>query len=217
MSDPVRPDPTSPLRQPDGQSVPDPFLGDADDLLMKGHKYDGIREYDNPMPGWWTGIFLITIVFAPIYLLGIHVFDWFDTYEENLAESQAELLALREAYAASGAGLATTPAALLEYAEDPTFVAAGAPVYATNCAACHGAQGEGLIGPNLADEFWVHGGSPADIWEILEVGVPEAGMPPWESVLSAEERAGLMAYVLSLGGTNPPNPKAPEGEPYLGS
>ncbi len=216
MSDPQFPhqsvpDPDSPLRDPAEPTLPEPLVGEASDRNILGHKYDGIREYDNPMPGWWTWLFVATMAFAPVYVLGVHAFDWIDDYGDDLAEGQAELAAIREAYRASGV-FDDDPRALAAYAADPAHAEAGAADYQAVCAACHGDQGQGLIGPNLADDYWVHGGTPADIYEILAVGVPAKGMPAWEGQFSEEERAALMAFVVSLQGTDPPNPKAPEGE-----
>ena len=89
---------------------------------------------------------------------------------------------------------------------------AGAGLYAAVCAACHGDQGQGLIGPNLTDAYWIHGGAPEDVYRVIHEGVPANGMPAWEGMLSQEEQAQAMAFVLSLQGTNPPNPKEPQGE-----
>ena len=212
MSDAAhRPDPDSPLRNPAEPTLPEPLIGDADDLLIKGHKYDGIREYDNPMPGWWTWIFIAAIIFAPIYALGVHSFDWIDDYGDDLAEAQAELATIRETHRASGV-FDEDPRALATYAADAAFVEAGAVNFQAVCAACHGEQGQGLIGPNLTDAYWIHGNQPADIYEMVRVGVPTKGMPGWEAQYSEQERAELMAFVLSLKGTTPPNPKEPQGE-----
>ncbi len=198
-------------KQPDSQAA-------ANDSgpAIQGHKYDGIREYDNPMPGWWVWLFILCIVFAPLYMLGINQFGFIDTYEEDLAESQAELGAIRETYAATGPSFKTDSGALREYAADPLMVASGAETYATVCAACHGDVGQGLIGPNLTDEFWINGGSEEDIYLNISEGVPANGMPAWGASLSEEEMAGAMAYVISLNGTNPPSAKEPQGEPYEG-
>ena len=87
----------------------------------------------------------------------------------------------------------------------------GKTVYETNCAACHRADGGGLIGPNLTDASWIHGGAPTQVHHTIAVGVLEKGMPPWERILKPEQLNNVTAYVLSLQGTNPPNPKAPEG------
>ena len=208
----TRPDPASPLRQPDAATLPEPIVGEANDRVIAGHKYDGIREYDNPMPGWWTAIFLITIAFAPLYVLGVHAFDWIDDYGDDLVEAQAELAEIREVYASTGPAFKTDPGALAEYAADPAFAEAGAVTFQSICAACHGEQGQGLIGPNLTDAYWIHGGSPEDIYRVISEGVLEKGMPAWDGQLSEEEQAEAMVYVLSLQGTDPPDAKAPEGE-----
>lgn len=212
LTPPSGPDPDSPLRQPDAATLPEPLVGEADDRVIAGHKYDGIREYDNPMPGWWTGIFLLCIAFAPLYVLGVHAFDWIDTYEDDLAEAQADLEQIREVYASTGPAFKTDAGALADYAADPAFVEAGMVTYTAICAACHGDQGQGLIGPNLADDYWIHGATPEDVYRIINVGVPALGMPAWDGQLSQEEQAQAMAYVLSLRGTDPPNPKEPQGE-----
>ena len=200
---------------PDANPNPDdntPLTGDADDQILLGHKYDGIREYDNPMPGWWLGIFALTIVWAAVYFFGIEVFGFVNTYEDDLAASQQELASMREAYAASNPSFETDPAALAAYADDPAMAEAGAGPYAAMCAACHGDQGQGLIGPNLADPYWIHGGSPEAVYTVIREGVPAQGMPAWDGALSAEEQAQVMAFVLSLQGTDPPNPKEPQGD-----
>ena len=208
------PDPESPLRDPALPTLQEGLTGPADDQVILGHKYDGIREYDNPMPGWWVALFIGAIVVMPFYALGVHVFGWIDTYEENLAEAQADLAAVREAYRAGG-GFDASPAALAAYVDDAAFVQDGGVNYQTVCAACHGGAGEGLIGPNLTDAYWLHGGKPEDVYEILQVGVPAKGMPAWEAQFSEEERAQITAFVMSLKGTDPPNQKAPQGEEEL--
>lgn len=197
---------------PDALESPSLLVGESGDRLIQGHKYDGIREYDNPMPGWWVGIFVLTIVFSVVYYVGIEFFDFVDTYEDDLAQSQAELASIREAYAASGPAFETDASALAAYASDPAMAEAGAGPYATYCASCHGAAGEGLIGPNLTDDYWIHGGTDVAIYEVLRVGVPAKGMPPWEAVLSEQDRASLVAFIRSVHGTAPANAKEAEGE-----
>ena len=188
---------------------------DAEDLLLEGHSYDGIREYDNPMPGWWTWLFIACIAWAPVYVLGVHVFGFIDTYEERLAASQAELAGVRAAYAATAPAFPTDERSLEEYAAHPGHQAAGAVIFAETCAACHGAEGQGLIGPNLTDDAWIHGGGVADLYRIISEGVVAAGMPAWDVQLSEEEQGQVLAFVVSIRGTTPPNPKPPQGEPYV--
>ena len=212
---PQRP-PNSPESQrPSDRKAPESsslLVGDAGDEVIRGHKYDGIREYDNPMPGWWVWLFIITIIFSVIYVLGIHVFDFVDTYEDDLAQAQAELFEIREAYAASGPAFETDERALARYVDDASFVEAGAPLYASTCASCHGNEGQGLIGPNLPDDYWLHGGTPSDVYRVIHEGVPTQGMPAWDGVLSLEEQAQVTAFVWSLHGTDPAGAKEPQGD-----
>ncbi|MDX1547056.1 MAG: cbb3-type cytochrome c oxidase N-terminal domain-containing protein [Rhodothermales bacterium] len=184
----------------------------GEDQIIPGHKYDGIREYDNPMPGWWVWLFIATIVFSVVYALGIQVFGFVDTYEEDLAEGLAELAVMRETYAAANPDAAVDAATLAAFAEDPARVEAGAVHYAAQCAACHGDQGQGLIGPNLADAYWIHGGTDEDVYTVISEGVLEKGMPAWQGTFSPEERAEIVAFVRSLEGTTHPDAKAPEGD-----
>ena len=207
-------DPESPLRDAAASELPEAAVGEgAVDRVIQGHTYDGIREYDNPMPGWWVALFWAAVVFAPVYLLGVHVFDWIDDYGDDFAEAGARLEQVRLAYASTGPAFKTDEGALREYAADAQMAEAGAASFATICAACHGQAGEGTIGPNLADEYWLHGADPEAVWTSIAEGFPTAGMPPMKDQLGEEERAQVMAFVYSLQGTDPPNPKAPQGEP----
>lgn len=188
----------------------DPHI--SDDGPMKGHRYDGIREYDNPMPGWWVWIFILSIIFAVIYVLGLHVFGFINSYEDDLAEGIENLEVMRMAYAGQASPLETDPAALAAIIEDPGAASLSLTNYATYCAACHGDEGQGLIGPNLTDRYWIHGGSNERLFEVISTGITDKGMPGWESVLSSEDRARLVALIRSMAGTNPPNAKEPQGE-----
>jgi cytochrome c oxidase cbb3-type subunit 3 len=98
---------------------------------------------------------------------------------------------------------------------DEAGLAKGKEVWTTNCLACHGANGEGLIGPNMTDEYWIHGGSLEDIVHIINVGVITKGMIPWEAVLTKEQVLQVSSYLLTMQGTKPANGKAPEGELYI--
>lgn len=190
----------------------DALADDTNDRLIKGHKYDGIQEYDNPMPGWWLWMFWGSIVFAIFYVLGITVFDYVDTYEDDLSESLSELNEIRHAYAEANPTLQIDEATLAELVANPDMIAAGAEHYALQCAACHGDQGQGLIGPNLTDAYWIHGADNLNVYQVISEGVVTQGMPPWEAVYSPEERAELVAFVQSLKGTNPPGAKEPQGD-----
>lgn len=179
---------------------------------MEGHSYDGIKEYDNPMPGWWVWTFIACIVFSAVYLLGVHVFGFINTYEDDLAASLEQLEAVRAAYASANPTFQADEETLAALIADPASATNGAATYATYCAACHGDQGQGLIGPNLTDAYWLNGGTNVDIFEVITSGVPAKGMPAWENALSPEQRGELLAYIRSLAGTEPPGAKEPQGE-----
>jgi cytochrome c oxidase cbb3-type subunit 3 len=205
---------------PDSGSRPDAsddsvLYGGTSDELIQGHHYDGIQEYDNPMPGWWIWLLWGSVAFAVVYFVGITYFDWINTYEDDLAAGVQEIQTIRQAYAESeGGSFEVTNASISEYVNVDEHVAAGSEIYTRNCASCHGEQGQGIIGPNLTDEYYLHGGSNVDIFDVLTDGVASAGMPAWEGTLTPEERAQLVAYIRSIEGTDPPNAKDPEGERY---
>jgi len=186
--------------------------GDTRDQVIKGHQYDGIREYDNPMPGWWLWLLWATVIFSVIYILGIHVFGFVDTYEEDLAQGQAELETRRAAFAQTQPAFEADEATLATFVGDDARIAAGAANFNAVCSPCHGPEGQGSIGPNLTDAYWINGGANVDLFNVISKGVVEKGMAPWEGVYSPEQRAELVAFIRSIQGTNPPNAKAPEGD-----
>jgi cytochrome c oxidase cbb3-type subunit III len=189
------------------------LYGETDDRIISGHTYDGIKEYDNPMPGWWVWIFVASIVFSVFYWVGIHHLGWINTYEDDLQASLQELQSIREAHALEHPSFEADEASLAALLEDDDAIESGARTYATYCAACHGAQGQGSIGPNLTDGHFIHGGSLTDVFTVITEGVAARGMPGWESTLTPDERGALTAYLRSIEGSNPPNPRPPEGEP----
>ncbi len=182
--------------------------------LMLEHNYDGIRELDNHMPPWWKWLFYATIIWGIGYLIVYHVTDSLplsdDEYAasvEKAAEQKAKLLA------------ANPPAVIdektLSYVHDEEIIKKGRTIYVTNCASCHMPDGQGSIGPNLVDDYWLHGGSIQDIYAVIKNGVQEKGMIPWGPVLSPEQIRDVSFYIKSIKGTNPANPKAPQGELYV--
>lgn len=191
------------------------LYGETDDRIISGHNYDGIKEYDNPMPGWWVWIFVATILFSVYYWVGIEYFGWINTYEDDLQASLDDLALIREAYAAEHPAFEIDEAGLMVFLEDDDGLERGRATYTTYCAACHGAQGQGAIGPNLTDGYYIHGGSLTDVFHVITDGIPDRGMPGWESTLSPDQRAELTAYIRSIEGSNPPNPRPPEGEPRV--
>ena len=177
------------------------------DLLIKGHEYDGIKELDNPLPAWWLFTFLITIIFS--FLYWIH-YDLTATGPSTSAELEMELSQLQALHSAATSKEPSVD--LQSLVKNSKALEVGQGVFAARCAVCHGAKAEGQIGPNLTDRFWIHGkGTPEDILQVVSKGVLEKGMPSWESMLSATEIQSVSVYVFTLKNSNPPNAKAPDG------
>ena len=141
----------------------------------------------------------------------------FDQGELQIASYESEMETAEKAVAAfvsrQGEQVDENNVTLLSAAGD---MDAGKTIFNTQCAACHGLLGEGGIGPNMTDKYWIHGGSIKDVFSTIKYGVIEKGMIPWKDQLRAKEMQQVSSYILSLQGTNPPNPKAPQGELYEG-
>lgn len=181
-------------------------MSDKDRIIE--HEYDGIQEYDNPMPRWWVLTFWATIIYSGIYLV---VVGGMGTGQSNVAAYEAEMAAWRSAQPEGGAPV--DAGALLALASDAEAIEEGGEVYTKYCAACHAADGGGLIGPNLTDAHWLHGASIDSIHTVIAEGVLAKGMPAWSRMLSPEEVDQVTAYVWGLQGTTPAAPKDPEGVP----
>ena len=189
-------------------------IEEEEDLLID-HTYDGIQELDNPTPVWFNALFYSTIVFAVGYLLVYHVLGWgMNQEQEYLAEMEAAEKQRTEFLASSGTNIDENSVELDLRLE---MVTAGQEIYLQSCSVCHGNQGEGMIGPNLTDEYWLHGGDIKDIFRVIKYGVPDKGMVPWESSLTPVQIAQVSNFIVSIGGTNPPNPKEPQGDKYEAS
>ncbi|WP_282135587.1 cbb3-type cytochrome c oxidase N-terminal domain-containing protein [Seonamhaeicola maritimus] len=181
--------------------------------IILDHNYDGIKELDNNLPPWWLYGFYITIVFAAVYLLRYHVFDaggQFDELETELADAKAAI----EEYKKTAKDLVDiNTVTLLTEAGD---LNAGKDIFNTNCVACHMADGGGGIGPNLTDENWILGGGIKNVFKtVSEGGRSGKGMIAWKSQLKPSQIAQVSSYLLSLQGTTPANPKAPEGDVWV--
>lgn len=178
------------------------------------HELDGIKEYDNPMPGWLMAIWWGSIVFSAAYLIFYALsFGEGSMDSEYRAETQRSLAKVQAHFDANPL-VPPTAAELLGGAKDPAVLALGAARYEKSCAACHGAQGQGLIGPNLTDDRWIHGGSVEQVFQSIAKGWPAKGMPPWGRAVSPEELSALVSYVRSLQGSNPAGAKPGEGDPF---
>ncbi len=179
------------------------------DEIIEGHDYDGIQELNNPLPKWWLFIFYASIAFSIPYFAYYEMFGG-PTLSEQHETKMAKINAKRaEADKKFDAGKVDLAALLA----DSGALEQGKKVYGQYCAACHGANGEGVVGPNLADKYWIHSKGEAEgILTAIREGFQTKGMPPWKDIVSAEDQPKLTAYVISLQGTNPANAKEPQGE-----
>jgi len=176
------------------------------DLL--DHEYDGIREYDNPLPGWWKKIFWGSFFFAIGYVFHYHVsgngVGVKEAYEEEMA-------VVRAAQAKQALAETVTEAGLGKLMLDGNLMADAKAIFGLRCTPCHGQNAQGAIGPNLTDAYWIHGnGRLMDIFETVSNGVSTKGMPAWKMQLSPAQVRELAAFVGTLRGKNVPG-KAPEG------
>lgn len=175
------------------------------------HEYDGIRELNNRLPPWWLYGFYLTIIFAGIYLWRYHV-----AYTAPLSTEEYQI-AMREAEEKKAEYLKKSANNVdentVKYLSEAPALEAGKKIFETSCAPCHGKNAEGVVGPNLTDDYWLHGGSLSEVFKSIKYGWPEKGMKSWKDDFSPVQIAQLTSFVKSLKGTNPPNAKEPQGTP----
>lgn len=182
---------------------------DQDQDRLLDHQYDGIQEFDNPMPAWWVWIFWATIIFSVLYWIDV---PGIGSGKGRIAAYEAEVAKVQALRAAEQqAAGPVTGEQLAAMAQDPAKVAAGKAVWTTNCVPCHREDGGGVIGPNLCDEYWIHGATPIAIHTVIDKGVLDKGMPAWGETLKPGDVDAVTAYVLTLRGTEPQDPKEPQG------
>lgn len=165
---------------------------DTNRVLGHADEADGIEEYDNPLPDWWLGLFILCIIWAFGYTVHYH----FIANRSQEGELAAEVAAADARWPAASEGS-------VEFVMSDAAVAAGEAVYAANCLMCHGANMEGGIGPSFLDEEWLHGSTSAEIIRVITEGVPEKGMLSWGPILGPEPINQVAAYVISKSGLVP--------------
>ena len=185
---------------------------EEEDSILLDHDYDGIKELDNNLPPWWKYGFYLTIIVGVIYLFNFHVLGLGDLqgteYEKEMAQAKLDVDAFMKT---SANNVDENTVKLMTDASD---LAAGKEVFIASCVACHGKGGEGTVGPNLTDDYWLHAGGVQDIFKSIKYGWVEKGMKSWKEDLSPMQISQVTSFIKSLRGTNPANPKAPQGDIY---
>lgn len=197
----------------------DKFNGAADvnherDILLE-HDYDGIHELDNNLPPWWKYGFYFTMVFAVVYIFRFHI-SWDGDEVVSIQEYNDDVL---QAEMAKAEFLVEAEDLVDEsnvvFLDDAASLETGQKIFDFNCKVCHGGAGEGGVGPNLTDNYWLHGGTIKDIFKTIKYGVPEKGMLAWKDNMRPLQIQEVSSYIMTLAGTNPPNPKEPQGEEFI--
>jgi cytochrome c oxidase cbb3-type subunit 3 len=177
-----------------------------------GHSYDGIRELDNIIPPWFTTAFLLTILFGVGYLYRYHIAKsapmQIEEYQNEVALANLEH---DEYLKTQASNIDESNVAIMTGAD----LEAGKKTFVTLCAACHKVDGGGMVGPNLTDDYWIHGGSLQNIFTTVKYGVPDKGMISWKEQLNPQQMAQVSNYILTLKGTNPPDAKEKQGTLYV--
>ncbi|MDI1355828.1 MAG: cbb3-type cytochrome c oxidase N-terminal domain-containing protein [bacterium] len=187
-------------------------LEDEGSILLD-HDYDGIKELDNNLPPWWKYGFYLTIIVAFIYLVNFHITKTSplqgEEYKLSMKKAEADIA---EYMKTSANNVDETSVKVLT---DATEVGKGKEIFLTTCSPCHGKFGEGTVGPNLTDDYWIHGGGIVDIFKTIKYGWPEKGMKSWKEDFSPIQIQQVASFIRTLKGTNPPKPKDKQGDLYV--
>ncbi len=193
-------------------------MNDSKEPLLLDHEYDGIRELDNKLPRWWVWLFYGSIIFAILYLLYYHTnaapfLTGGALHRGDLMIAQYQL-EMKEGAAIKAAAMGKFESSIptLQPSKDEAIIAEGRQIFLTRCAPCHRADGGGIVGPNLTDDYWIHGSNFADNVTTIWNGVPAKGMITWKNYLNPQQIYSVASYIYTLRGTHPPNPKPPENQ-----
>ena len=176
------------------------------------HSYDGIQELDNRLPRWWIWGFYCTIIFACVYLYRNHVSHAAPSSIEEYQIAMAQAEEQKEEYLKHAAN--NVDENTVKLITDAAVIEEGHQMFETNCSPCHGDKGQGIVGPNLTDDYWLHGGSIHDVFKTIKYGYPEKGMKSWKDDFSPTQIAKIASFVKSLHASHPANAKEPQGEMY---
>lgn len=176
--------------------------------IMFHHDFDGIKELDNRIPPWFSFLFYGSIAFAIIYMIVFHVVGDGNVQQNEYTTEVQQASFEREMLIRSGAFINEET---VTFGNDVATVSEGKEIFVKNCAACHANDGGGGVGPNLTDDYWIHGGGIKNIFKTIKYGVPSKGMISWQSQLDPSKMRAVASYVITLHGTKPASPKEPQG------
>ena len=176
--------------------------------LLQEHEFDGIQEYDNPTPGWWYLIFFATFVFSIWYFLYYHMSNISTPVAVEFKEATAD--DMKKRFAEIG-DLKPDAATVLRFMNNPGWLEFGASIFKTNCVSCHGANGQGQVGPNLTDDYYKNVTKIDEIPQVIANGAANGAMPAWKTRMHPNEVVLVASYVASLRGKNLPGPRGTEG------
>ncbi|MFK7826348.1 MAG: cbb3-type cytochrome c oxidase N-terminal domain-containing protein [Oligoflexales bacterium] len=183
--------------------------------LERPHVVDGIKEFDNPLPSWWIGLFVFTIIFSFIYMAYYHFGDGTSLEQQLAVDAKHSKEQVMSNSSSTGQGDQQSGSASVDLPsmlKDDKVLAAGKTSYSTYCSPCHRPDMGGQIGPNLVDDFWLHGCSSKDIFKSIDKGIPDKGMAAWGPIMGEQKVWELTTLIISKLGSKPPNPKEPQGE-----
>ncbi|MDA7631783.1 c-type cytochrome [Verrucomicrobia bacterium] len=183
-------------------------MSEEKDPLLMSHEADGIKELDNQLPRWWVWLFNFCILFSIAYVLYYHVLG----IGVNSAEAYEFEMEIANEQKAAALEKFDMRMETMESSSEASVLAAGEKTYIVSCSPCHGPEGQGLVGSNLTDDYWIHGSEFKDTLRTISNGVPDKGMIAWKDSMQPSEIYAVASYILTLRGTDPPNPKAPENE-----
>ena len=185
---------------------PAPATSAEPEAKVMDHEYDGIREYDNPLPRWWVWMWAGSFFFSVGYFFHYHVSHNATSVSD---EYVADMAAAREAEAKQSLAEPVSEDSLSKLTANPALMTDAKALFGLRCAPCHGANAQGVIGPNLTDNAWLHGtGTLTDIYGVVDGGVAAKGMPAWGRQLTPIELRKVVAFVGTLRGTNVPGKPA---------
>ena len=188
----------------------DPVPIERESEIVLVHDHDGILELDNQLPPWWVTMFILTVIWAIGYMYYYH---WGGNGPSQKQEYDTEVAKAKKEIAMALANQANlVDESNVSLLTDAALVGQGELIFNASCVACHGKGLEGTVGPNLTDANWIHGGGIKNVFKTIKYGVPEKGMISWQAQLNPGDMQKVSSYILSKQGSNPANPKAPQGD-----